>query len=399
MTEWISTRQLRNAKVGVTAAFVAHAVMFSSWAAHIPAVQAKLDLSNAELGSSLFGAPLGSVVAMVLSHCALPRWGSHRLVPIAVAGYSLAGMTIGLAISGPWLFAALALWGMFQGGLDVAMNTQAAAVERLIGTAIMARFHGIWSAGAFLGALIGGAAVSADVGLTAQLAVMGVVVLVVVGALNRRLIPDHHTELTREDAPKRAWMTTAVAILGAVSFASLLCEGAAADWSATYLHNVVGHGQGAAALGYAAYTLTMVITRFGGVRLQSCIPSRRLLPVLALLAAVGMGVALVSANPVLSVVGFAMLGAGVALLVPTAFSAAYSATATGGSAIAIVAATGWLGYVMGPPLIGHLAALVGLQAALITLPVMMSVAGIAVYCTSAFDAVDRFHREPAVPTD
>jgi MFS family permease len=193
-------------------------------------------------------------------------------------------------------------------------------------------------------------------------------------------------------------MTTTVAILGAVSFASLLCEGAAADWSANYLQNVVGYGHGVSGLGYAAYTLTMVVTRFSGLRLQLRIPSRRLLPALALLAAVGMSVALVTANPVLSVLGFATLGAGVALLVPTAFSAAYSAT-TAGSAIAIVAATGWLGFVLGPPLIGHLAELIGLSAALVIIPVMISIAGMAVHFTSAFDAADQFHREAATHAD
>ena len=91
-------------------------------------------------------------------------------------------------------------------------------------------------------------------------------------------------------------------------------------------------------------------------------------------------------------IGFAGLGAGVALLVPTAFSAAYSASSAG-SAIALVATTGWVGYLLGPPLIGHLAGWVGLSAALITIPVMISVAGAVIGCTRAFDAADEFHRD------
>lgn len=390
---------LRRAKVGVTAAFIAHAVVFSSWAAHIPRVKGELGLSDAALGTALFGAPLGSVVATLISHWALPRWGSHRLIPITVGGYAAAGTTVGLARSGPSLFLALALWGLFQGGLDVAMNTQAATVERLARAPIMARFHAMWSVGAFLGAMVGAACVAAGVGLAVQLAVLGVVVLIVVGALTRRLVPDQAgapVAASSSDPPKRAWMTPTVAILATVSFVSFLCEGAATDWSANYLRNVVGAGPAVSALSYAGYTLSMVVTRLGAGRLHSRMSSRRLLPALALIAVAGMAVTLATANPAVSVAGFGCLGVGVALLVPTAFSAAYGASSAG-SAIAIVAATGWLGYLVGPPLIGHLADAVGLAAALVTIPVMMSIVAIAIRCTPAFGKADEFHRDVASP--
>ncbi|BBY39301.1 hypothetical protein MMAN_34350 [Mycobacterium mantenii] len=387
------------AKVAVTTVFIAHGVVFSSWAAHIPHVKAGLGLSDAALGTALFGAPLGSVVATLLSHWALPRWGSHRLIPVTVAGYALAGMTVGLAGSAASLFGALALWGLFQGALDVAMNTQAGTVERLAKAPIMARFHGMWSVGALVGAVIGAACVGAGVGLAVQLTVLGLVVLIVVETLSRRLISDavDASAASPEPTPgRRAWMTPTVAILAAVSFASFLCEGAATDWSANYLRNVIGAGPSVSALSYAAYTCAMVVTRFGAPRLHARVSSRRLLPALALVAVVGMSVTLAAANAWVGVLGFAALGAGVALLVPTAFSGAYGAS-DGKSAVAIVAATGWLGYLLGPPLIGQLSGRVGLAAALVTIPVMMSIVGIAIRCTPAFDKADEFHRDVATP--
>lgn len=388
-TPCLNAAALRRAKIGVTAAFVAHAVVFSSWAAHIPQVKAALGLSDGALGTALFGAPLGSVAATLFSHWALPRWGSRRLVPVMVAGYALAPMTVGLATSGLWLFLTLMLWGWFQGALDVAMNTQAGTVEREARAPIMARFHGMWSVGALVGAVIGAACVSVGVGLQPQLVVLGAAVLVVVGPLTLRLIADETVDVA-PGARGRIWTPT-VAILAAVAFASFLCEGAATDWSANFVHDVVGAGAGVSALSYAAYTMAMVVIRFGAMRLHARVSARRLLPALALLAAVGMSITLVAADPVISVIGFASVGAGVALLVPTAFSAAYSAD-TGGSAIALVAATGWVGYLLGPPLIGHLAEWVGLSAALVTIPVVLSVAALAISATSAFDAADEFHR-------
>ncbi|MEB4208527.1 MFS transporter [Mycobacterium sp. 94-17] len=388
--------QLRRTKVTVTAVFVAHGLVFSSWAAHIPHVKAELGLSDAALGTALFGAPAGSLVATLLSHWALPRWGSHRLIPVTLAGYVAAGMTVGPAGSAAALFAALALWGLFQGALDVAMNTQAGTVERLAGAPIMARFHGMWSVGTLAGALIGAVCVSAGVGLTTQLTVVGLTVLIVVEPLTRRLIRDPAAASPAPDRRERAGMTPAVAILAAVSFASFLCEGAATDWSANYLRNVVGAGPGVAALSYAAYTAAMVITRFGAPRLHRRVSSRRLLPALALMAVAGMSVALAASSAWVSVLGFAALGVGVALLVPTAFSAAYGVSG-GGSTIALVAATGWTGYVLGPPLIGHLSGRVGLSAALATIPIMMAMVGVAIRCSPAFDRADEFHRDAAEP--
>ncbi|ODR22984.1 MFS transporter [Mycobacterium gordonae] len=384
-----SAAQLRRAKIGVTAAFVAHAVVFSSWAAHIPHVKAALGLSDGALGTALFGAPLGSVAATLFSHWALPRWGSRRLVPVLVAGYAIAPLSVGLARSGLGLFGSLMLWGWFQGALDVAMNTQAGTLERLAQAPMMARFHGMWSLGALLGAVIGAGCVSVGVGLEPQLLVLGAAVLVVVGPLTLRLIADETVAVTADERG-RTWTPTVV-ILAAVAFASFLCEGAATDWSANYLHDVVGAGAGLSALSYAAYTLAMVLIRFGAMRLHARLSARRLLPALALLAAVGMSVTLAAGDPLVSVIGFASLGAGVALLVPTAFSAAYSA-GSGGSAIALVAATGWVGYLLGPPLIGHLAQWAGLSVALVTIPVVISVAALAIAATPAFDAADEFHR-------
>ncbi|MEE6175597.1 MFS transporter [Mycobacterium sp. 050134] len=379
-----SGTKLRRAKVGVIAVFLIHAVVFSSWAAHIPRVKAELGLSDAALGTALFGAPLGSVAATVLCHWALPRWGSRRLVRLTLAGYAAAGTTVGLAGSGAALFAALALWGFFQGALDVAMNTQAAAVERLERAPIMARFHGMWSVGAMLGALLGAACVGAGIGLTPQLAVVGMLVLIGGEALTRHLIADAEPGSPGAVRTGRSWMNPTVAILAAVAFVSFLCEGAATDWSATYVRDVVGAGVGVSALSYAAYTCTMVVTRFGALRLHARVPGRRLLPALALVAATGMSAALATGAAGAAVVGFACLGAGVALLVPSAFSAAYSAGAAG-SSIAVVAATGWVGYLLGPPLIGHLAGRFGLSVALVTIPVMMTIVAIAIRCSPAFD--------------
>lgn len=384
---------LRRARIGVTTAFTVHAMMFASWTAHIPIVKAQLGLSNAGLGTALVGAPIGSVCAMLISSWLLPRWGSPRMLHLTFVGYCLASLTIGYATSGTWLFATLMLWGLFQGGLDVAMNTQAVTVEHAMGRPIMARLHGMWSVGGLSGALIGAAMVSCGIGLDGQMFLMAGGALIAGTVLTRALLPDQSaTEPAVTDRAQKhsrsATLSRGVILLGVVSFASMLCEGAAADWSATYLSTQAGASAGLAGLGYAGYTLTMVITRFCGPALQSRYLNRVLLPLLAIVSAVAVTVALMLATPVTALVGFASMGLGLALIVPTAFSAAGAATdgkANAGPAVATVAAMGWIGYLTGPPVIGHLAEVFTLPLALALLPVLIVAIALTIRGSTAFN--------------
>ncbi len=120
----------------------------------------------------------------------LPTVGSRRMVRLALLGYCVSGPFIGLAGSLATFFLALLLWGFFQGMLDVSMNTQAIAVERLSGRVLMPGFHGSWSTGALVGALTGALAVGLGVSLSQQLLVLAVPSLLAVGWLTTRMVPD-----------------------------------------------------------------------------------------------------------------------------------------------------------------------------------------------------------------
>jgi hypothetical protein len=339
------------------------------------------------------GAPLGALVATALCVRLLPRCGSHLLVPVTVAGYTASGALLGLARSELGLILALTSVGFFLGGLDVAMNVQAAAVERVAARPIMSRFHGMRSLAVLLGSLVGAVCVSAGVGLTAQLTVIGLIIIIVVrpiaGGLVREPAPTARQKAAR---PQRIWRNATVVILSAVAFSSFLCEGSASDWSGDYLNRVVGAGPTVAALSYVPFTAVMAVTRLGAPRLYGRVSIRWLLPSLAL---VGLCVTLVTANLVVTLLGFAALGAGVALLVPAAMTAAYSPI-DAGTAIAVVAAIGWVGYLIGPPLIGQVAQWAGLSAALATVPNMMTLVAIVIRFTNAFDAANAFP-EPTAP--
>jgi MFS family permease len=376
-------------RIAVTAVFVVHGLLFASWTAHIPEVQRHLGLTDGTLGFALLGAPVGSVLAMVAASWLLPRVGSRRVVQVALVGYCAAGPLVGLTGSLAALFAALFAWGAFQGTLDVAMNTQGIAVERTGRRVLMSGLHGSWSIGAFAGAGIGALAVAAGITLSLQLLVLGTIALLVAGLLTTRMLPpaaEHpanananaSTGNPNADAGPRPRPRVKVSrwsggmvMLGAIAFASMLCEGAIADWGAVYLSGPL-HASGVIpGLGYTAFSLAMVTVRLSGNRLLTRFRTDRLLPALAAIATLGFAASLVIASPPAALVGFCCLGVGLASVVPAVFSAAGRIPGLpAGTAVATASACGWAGFVCGPPLIGRLASWASLPVALGLLPLL-----------------------------
>jgi MFS family permease len=370
-------------RIAVTAVFVVHGLLFASWTAHIPEVQRHLGLTDGTLGFALLGAPVGSVLAMVAASWLLPRVGSRRVVQVALVGYCAAGPLVGLTGSLAALFAALFAWGAFQGTLDVAMNTQGIAVERTGRRALMSGLHGSWSIGAFAGAGIGALAVAAGITLSFQLLVLGTIALLVAGLLTTRMLPaaaehpasaDGNADADAGNPRPRVKVSRwsgGMVLLGAIAFASMLCEGAIADWGAVYLSGPL-HATGVVpGLGYTVFSLAMVTVRLSGNRLLTRFRAERLLPALAAVATLGFAGALVIASPPAALVGFCCLGVGLASVVPAVFSAAGRIPGlAAGTAVATASACGWAGFVCGPPVIGRLASWASLPVALGLLPLL-----------------------------
>jgi MFS family permease len=166
-------------------------------------------------------------------------------------------------------------------------------------------------------------------------------------------------------------------VLGAIAFADMLCEGAAADWAAVYLRNSLHAVPFVAGLGFAIYALAMLIVRLSGNRLFTRFPVQRLLPLLAVIATLGFAGGLIIDNPVGVLMGFALLGAGVASVVPMTLRAAGAVgQANTGRAVALVAGCGWAGYVVGPVVIGAVASATTLRTALCLIPLLTGIVAV-----------------------
>ena len=378
--------------MAVIAVFFVHGFLFASWTAHIPQLKQHLGLSDGRLGLALLGAPVGSVLALVVAARILSRMGSGPTVRLALLGYCVSGPFIGLTGSLGTFFVAFLLWGFFQGMLDVSMNTQAIEVERFSGRVLMPGFHGSWSSGALVGAVIGACAVGLGVSLSEQLLVLAIPCLLVVGWLTTRMIPDRRVVDDLESPKARSEgrhgaLQTQLIVLGGIAFADMLCEGAAADWAAVYLHTSMHTAALVAGMGFAIYAFAMLAVRLSGNRLFTRFPAHRLLPLLAGIAALGFAGGLVIARPVSVLVGFALLGAGLGSVIPMTLRAAGAVGQVNtGRAVASVAGCGWAGYVVGPVVIGAIASATTLHTALFLIPVL---AGIVALGTGTAKVVRR----------
>ncbi|XXX78243.1 MFS transporter [Sorangium sp. So ce134] len=358
--------RLRAARVGVGAAFFAYGAAFASWIVRIPSVREDLALSPAALGGALFGASAGALVAMPLAGWLVERAGSRTLIRVAPLALGAALVLPALASSLLELTIALVTMGLAGGALNLAVNAQGTAVERAYGRPIFASFHGLYSLGGLAGAALGGALIARGVPTLAHLAATGAAIAALAWWATRHALPSAPPPAAGPAAAGGRPGLRALAPVGVIAFCVLVGEGAVADWSAVYLRDVVGASPAAAAAGYAVFSIAMTSGRLVGDRLDAALGPRRLVYLGGLASALGLGLALAAPGFWTVLLGFAGVGAGSSVVFPIALRAASRDGGPGSdAAMAAVSTAGFLGFLMGPPLIGFTASYVSLRGALV----------------------------------
>jgi predicted MFS family arabinose efflux permease len=255
--------------------------------------------------------------------------------------------------------------------MDVSMNALAVEAENAYGKPIMSSFHGLWSVGGLTGATLGSLAAKTGLSAGTHLLVAALVLAAVVLAVARWL-PRRPVGAMAEAGPSTADKPSAKAGydrrlvgLGCIVFCAFLIEGAMADWSAVFLRNALGASAAQAALGYAAFSLTMTLMRLAGDHLVARWGAVLLLRVFNLAGAAALLLALLAADVGITMLAFALCGLGMATVAPTVFGAAARHDGQHpGRGIATMASFGYTGFLLGPPLIGWLAQAATLRVAL-----------------------------------
>lgn len=337
--------------------------MFATWGVQIPTVKTVYGLGVGAIGGLVLAAGVGSVLGLTQAGWLIARHGARR---VAWWGALLSAVALVLLLHMPHpvlLWGLLGLFGLATGLLDVAMNADASELERHAGRPLMSAFHGMFSLGGMVGAGVGGLLFTAGVAPNLQLLAVAVFSMLLVGWSVRQMAP---APVAAEDAHGRFVLPRGrLALLGLLAALGFVVEGAIYDWSVLFLASERGAPQQQAALAYASFSAAMAATRFVGDRLRARWSAVGLLRASACLAAVALALVLLSPNVPLALAGFALVGVGLANVVPVLFSAAAQVPGVAPAhGISAVASVGYCGFMVGPSIIGFVAHGSSLTAAL-----------------------------------
>lgn len=342
--------ELARARLAVNILFFVCGASFSNWLARIPSVRERLALGEKNLGLVLLGTAIGAMLAFRVAGRLIARFGSQKVAACASVAFCLLIQLPAHAPTAWWAFAGLFILGCSSGLMDVGMNAQAVEVERRCGRSILSTFHGVFSLGGLVGATTGSMAAAHGISPSTHLGVMGIILVPPVLWAGGQLISDDTERAPDKAAPV---FNRALFALGLVAFCSSVGEGAMADWTAVYLRDVLHTGLGTAALGYAAFSVAMLVGRFTGDRITSAFGPERVVRLGGLLVALGLGAGLMVNTLWSMIVGVVCVGLGLSQAVPVVFRAGGRMPGVPrAAALSTLATLSYTGFLVGPPAIG-----------------------------------------------
>jgi MFS family permease len=351
----LAIRAPRAYRISVSVFFFIQGLAFGSWASRIPDIKNALALSDAALGGILLALPVGQFFALTISGYLVTRYGSKRILTIGSVLYPATLLLIGIATSPTLLIAALLLTGFFGNIYNIAVNTQAVGIETLYGRSIMASFHGLWSLAGFTGGVIGTFMISQELNPFQHYVIINLLTLILIAFSIRTVLP---RDAKAKEAAKTKLFTKpdkAIILLGILAFSCMICEGTMFDWSGVYFDKIVKTKQALTQLGFIAFMSTMACGRFIADYLITKWGAKRMIRMSGVLIFMGMGITVAFPYLIPATIGLLIAGFGVSSVVPLTYGlAGQSKKMSAGQALAAVSTLGFLGFLIGPPLIGFL---------------------------------------------
>lgn len=341
-------------RIAVAIIFAINGFLYANWVARLPRLQEAYGLDHGQLGMVLLASSIGALISMPLTGKVIVRAGSHRITMIMLLLFCLLVPLIPITPNKYTLGLVLLLLGAAGGSLDVAMNAQAVLVEQALRKPVMSSFHAIFSAGMMLGAGSGALFNRLEVSLSTHLIFVAVFSIICAVSIRKMLIPEQRTPSEGEAVTStNILLRPELLILGLIAFCCMLGEGAMADWTTNYLEKISNGGRYWSPLGLVAFSTAMMIGRLMGDSARQKVGDARLLQSGAVVAVFGMSLALIWPVIWTGIIGFFLVGIGLAAIVPIAYSTAGNLPdLSPGVGISMVTTIGYAGFLVGPPAIG-----------------------------------------------
>ncbi|MFI5570069.1 MFS transporter [Streptomyces sp. NPDC051740] len=370
-------RDVRRARYAVAAVFAVHGAVTGSFATRVPWIQDHAGVSAGQLGLALAFPALGASLAMPLAGSVSHRFGARTALRGLIALWTLALTLPSIAPNLLTLCLALFVYGATAGMSDVAMNALGVEVENRLDKSIMSGLHGMWSAGALIGSAAG--TLAAHLGADARLHhALAAAVLTVVGVTACTWVLDLQPAEDEEPPPRFALPPRSALLIGAIGFCAVFAEGASLDWSAVYLRDQLETSAGLAAACTTGFTLTMAVARIAGDHVVDRYGAVRTVRASGVVALLGGLLIVFAEHPAVAMGGFALMGLGIAVVVPLCFAAAGRSGSNPSLAIAGVATITYTSGLIAPSAIGLLAQATSLMVSFVLVTVLScGIAGFA----------------------
>lgn len=363
------TQREAGSRLATRIAFFVAGFGLACWAPLVPLAKARLEIHDGALGLLLLCLGAGSVLAMQLTGSFISKLGARPIIVAGGVGQAILLPFLTFAPTVPTMAIALVLFGAFLGLIDVSMNVHAVEVEKRSTKPLMSGFHGLFSIGGFVGALLLTAALSLHIPpLTGTIAAAALMIGAILFAAPR-LIDTPQTE----EAPLLVVPRGIVALLALLAAITFLTEGAMLDWGALLLTDKGLLPTAQAGIGYSVFAVAMTIGRLTGDAVVARLGDRRTMFWGGLLAILGYVVLLTAPLASIALLGFLLIGLGASNTVPVLFRQAGAQTVMpAGLAIAAVTTVGYAGVLAGPAGVGFAAQAIGLPGAFWLLTTMLA---------------------------
>ncbi len=367
-------RRTVSSPVAIAIAFLLRGFVQGSWYPRIPGAVADVNVNPAQLGVIFFIYALGNIVAFTVAARLITRIGSPRTHMLFALPFALIVVALSL-VPGTIAFAiGMFVFGLFTGGFDLSTSVQGAVVERRTGRPLISALYGFFSVGALSGSFTSGLFAQAGVDIAIQFGVIGLIAIPVTLITTAHMQPDDIVPINRSPSRRRlpSLPPRVLLPLGLTIVCIALGEETINNWAALYLRD---HLDASPAIGSAAYTAFAIATatgRLGGDFVISRLGIDRTLITGSLVAAIGVGSGMIINQPWAIIVGYTLMGLGLAVVVPVTYRRANQIPGiVPAQAVATVASIGFLGFLIGPLLIGAIADLTSLRVAIMAVSAVL----------------------------
>ncbi|MCA9833071.1 MAG: MFS transporter [Thermomicrobiales bacterium] len=361
-------------RIAIATAFILRGFVQGSWYPRVPGVADRVEVNSATLGSIFFLFALGNIIAFMLAARLTLRIGSPRThllfslpFPLIVVGLGQVATPLQFAIG---MFA----FGLCAGIYDISSSVQGAVVERQTHKPIISALYGFYSVGALTGSFSSGLLAQAGLPITAQFLGMAVVMIPLSWLLTQSMLPDDIVPAPAMRRMRRlpTLPPKAILLLGLTIVCIALGEETVNNWAALYMKDHLGTTAAVGSWAFTAFSISTATGRLFGDAVIARVGTDRTLTIGTIFAAAGVGFGMIVNQPWAIILGYTVMGFGLAVVVPVTYRRANAIPGVApATAVATVASIGFCGFLIGPLLVGTIADLTSLRVAIFAVAMVL----------------------------